>query len=288
MVTSKSDLKIAAEYNGTIYSDPHQPFRKGNEKPPNSESEKSESVSRTLRTFVETTSLKGVPKIFKSKTKIQRGLWAICLLIGLSIGLWQISLLFLQYVSYSTVITVEEIRDEAPIFPDISICNINPTSSNLSTPWTFDNFLYYVVAEVIPEVYTNTSNLWPSNDIEYYLYWDILSAEGYFQNMPTSQDAGLARYRHTLINKCLWSPWDFESSTGDIRCYDDLQRSSIKYFFSSQYGPCFTIRTTSEEQASKMEKFSSFIYLQDIGGVDIYGIKLTTDWSYSAGIKVIP
>ena len=78
-----------------------------------------------LKQFVENSSVKGLPKIFKVEDLARKILWIIALIIGVTLGVYQVYQLCVLYFSYSTSRRTIE-SSEAPMFPDITVCNANP------------------------------------------------------------------------------------------------------------------------------------------------------------------
>ena len=60
---------------------------------------------KPVQTFLEGSTMKGVPKIVKSRYFYQKGLWLLALLLGLGVGGYQLINLMITYFSYSTTIT---------------------------------------------------------------------------------------------------------------------------------------------------------------------------------------
>ena len=83
------------------------------------------SVKRTLRSYAETTTVKGVPKVLKSQKLPLKILWFSAVVIGGSMAAYQLAILLIKYFQYPTTTKLKEVQDR-PGYPDITLCNLNP------------------------------------------------------------------------------------------------------------------------------------------------------------------
>ena len=90
------------------------------------------SVKRTLRSYAETTTVKGVPKVLKSQKLPLKILWFSAVVIGGSMAAYQLANLLIKYFQYPTTTKLKEVQDR-PGYPDITLCNLNPLVDNIST-----------------------------------------------------------------------------------------------------------------------------------------------------------
>jgi len=65
-------------------------------------------VGTEIRKFAETTSIRGIPRILKSKDHGLHALWSIAVVVCSSLLIWQLSLILLRYYSYDVVTGVQE------------------------------------------------------------------------------------------------------------------------------------------------------------------------------------
>lgn len=80
-------------------------------------------ASQVVRAFLETTSVKGVSKVTKSRAMCLRVTWAVCVLFGLSMTVLLLWDTFRHYFAYQYITNTIDIL-EAPPFPDITICKV--------------------------------------------------------------------------------------------------------------------------------------------------------------------
>ena len=77
----------------------------------------------------ETTSLRGIPRIFKHfpRSRILFILWLLGVLTCFAVLLWQISLVFIRFFGYPVNTQyVQAPSTVLPTFPDITVCNACP------------------------------------------------------------------------------------------------------------------------------------------------------------------
>ena len=82
-----------------------------------------ESVKGTLIQYAETTTVKGVPKVLKSKKLPLKILWLTAVLFGGTMAGFQLAHLLINYFNYPTNTRLREVN-EAPEYPDITLCNL--------------------------------------------------------------------------------------------------------------------------------------------------------------------
>ena len=102
-------------------------------------------VISQLKLFLEKTSVKGVPRIFKTETNGLKTLWIVSVIMFFTCCLYQLYISFSTYLSYETASSVyldemDLIPRSTPL-PRFSLCNLNPTASQyVNKKSTFDLF----------------------------------------------------------------------------------------------------------------------------------------------------
>ena len=82
--------------------------------------------------------MKGVPRVFKSETPCLRSVWLCTVIVFLGLSIYQSSQLIGEYLEFNTVTQTTEVimhpsrKNFLEMLPTISICNLNPLSSNRS------------------------------------------------------------------------------------------------------------------------------------------------------------
>ena len=87
--------------------------------------------------FCLTTSVKGIPRAVKSKTKLIRVLWSVCVVGFLVMAFFQTAALTIEYLSHGVTTSLVEYQvdflghtDHSVQLPDITLCNTNPFAGN--------------------------------------------------------------------------------------------------------------------------------------------------------------
>ena len=90
-----------------------------------------------LKSFGQTTSVKGIPRAIKSKSKFVRALWTICVIAFLITAGYQTYILTKQFFSFAVATTLLEYpvdrfdqTDKSVDTPALTFCNKNPFASN--------------------------------------------------------------------------------------------------------------------------------------------------------------
>ena len=67
----------------------------------------------------------GVPRLFKSDTCVLKTIWAVCMLLSLSVCAFFLSRNFSNYFSYAVNSQITIITEAPSPFPTVSFCNLN-------------------------------------------------------------------------------------------------------------------------------------------------------------------
>ena len=87
----------------------------------------SKELITDLRWFAETTSVRGIPRVMKAKTRVTFVVWLVAVLTCAALLVWQLSVVLMRYFQYPvTTLTVEAPAWQTPTFPDFTVCNLNP------------------------------------------------------------------------------------------------------------------------------------------------------------------
>ena len=119
-------------------------------------------LAKKLKDLAETSTSHGLPNIVRTNRLSIKLLWTICLLASVGACIYMVYKSVNDYYSYGVVTQIQVINENSPLFPTITICNINPFSSiygqnliekvtmeqlgvNLSlVPTNSSNYTYYV------------------------------------------------------------------------------------------------------------------------------------------------
>ena len=79
------------------------------------------------RKFLETTTIRGVQRIVKSKSRVLFIFWLLAVLVAAALLIWQLSMVFIRYFKYPVnTLYVQSQDGQSTTFPDITICNLCP------------------------------------------------------------------------------------------------------------------------------------------------------------------
>ena len=87
----------------------------------------SKKLLTELRSFAETTSVRGIPRVMKAKTRVTFFVWLVAVLTCAALLVWQLNVVLTRYFQYPiNTLTVQAPVWQNPTFPDITICNTDP------------------------------------------------------------------------------------------------------------------------------------------------------------------
>ena len=94
-----------------------------------------------LRTFCETTSVRGIPRIFRAQSKFILSVWLIAVLACSGMLAWQLATITTRYLQYPVGMQVTQAPSwENPTFPDITLCNLSPLIYDPNPPSGYTNY----------------------------------------------------------------------------------------------------------------------------------------------------
>ena len=214
-----------------------------------------------------TTSVKGIPRVFKSRNKPMGCLWLTATLVLLVFALYQSFTLIAAFLRYETVTDVHEYGVQEVLYKlnsdtdqkisssldAMTFCNNNPVPSkqNLNNVWTYAQYKEFI------QLSFGTENFTQKQKQAYNLYD---SPAGYYRNVPIQN---LTHIGYTVDDVLLTCQYTLMGGYGlNSKPCKDI--ADIKIFSSPAFLNCFTI----EINASKISKNSSPLDMSGIMYLD--------------------
>ena len=214
-----------------------------------------------VKTFLETTSVKGVPRMMKSRSAIFRLLWGLSVLLGAFIAGYFLVKLFMLYSSRKVTMAIREERGEEMVFPSLTLCNLNPIANseiNVNDMiLTFGNLKDAL------------SDLEQDEEMRY-LLGQTLDASTLFVNF--ARDNGV-KARNFVVS-CRWDSDMIESEESCIQ-------SAQKHLYQTNYGYCFTFEPP--DKGRFIYGFSVILYIDDTFRVPVPSFELNLGRPFASG-----
>ena len=211
-----------------------------------------------LRSFLLTTSIKGVPRITRARRPLYRALWSVFVLSGSAITLYLVTQLFLQYMAKGVTMIITEERDKDLTFPAITLCNLNPLAN---TNMTLAHMEAYIDAAKAMRLVSSI----PLNEGQ------LFDPAILFANFDPYHSNTSARQ---FLVTCQWNA----QQGGPQLC--DTEDSQM-FMYQASLGYCFTL--TPPTIVGFVAGFSAILYLDDISELGVPFYKLTRDTPLSLG-----
>ena len=222
-------------------------------------------ISDEFKLFFQTVSIRGVPRIFTSKQLIIAIFWLLTVLICFGILLWQLCLLFIKYFAYPYS-TMSNEESSHPIFPAVSICNLNPilmVTSQFTSMLTWSQHLKNVQNVLqradYSEIAVDYGNM--SKDDIQHLIRDLQTAGGYFSNFPIYEPPKVDSQNDMIIDYTL-TDWNWMRANGNV---------TITPYWDSNYYNCFSI-TMNENLTNNVQMMSIVVYINNFPATNLPGI----------------
>ena len=239
------------------------------------------SIKQQIRVFGETVSVRGLAKVFKSPVLILKIFWLGAVVISLGLLLWQLSSVFIKYFSYQMTSTYAE-GSAANLMPDITICNINSMTDNISSQLSWKKYLELTGQQKMRFSIDTVNQLFPGwvvDNSTYNQIWSVLQTPaGYYYNFPMLDDSETSK--HTVIVDCYYMYWDWTPYT-DVDC---LQHIAV--FWDPNYYKCYTIHLPENSQ-KQIKGVSVIMYLNNFPQVINNGIGMDMRHSSGTGVRAV-
>ena len=199
-----------------------------------------------VKAFLETTSVKGVPRMMKSHFLLSRILWGIGVLLGATIAVYLLTKLSTLYLSHKVTLSIAERLVASNDFPSLTLCNLNPIAN------TNQEVQFVSVEESLEKYRRYIKGLSTSNKVEKYVLDEVTDPYVLFVNFFHGEQA--EQYAEHFIVTCQWHT---TSSTTE----EDCLSSKKLQLYEAQYGYCFTFEPP--QNTGRMLGFSAILYIDD-------------------------
>ena len=105
--------------------------------------QKSGYLEKMVFNFFQDISVIGLKNCFdKSRSKLRRVLWALLIILGIGVALYQISDRITYYFSYPTSTDINMINADELDFPQVTICNENAARMSIARKYSEVHFCF--------------------------------------------------------------------------------------------------------------------------------------------------
>lgn len=228
------------------------------------------AIRDEIKQFCQTTTIKGLPRMIRAEGRYLRAMWAICVMFGSAVALYQIIYILTQFFLFETSTSIEELEKEETIFPDVTICKTNPPpilSGSAGGRLTLQKHIDTI------ENYMKESTNEEKDILE-----ELLGLDGYFQ---TITDDNMAEFsgEHFII-ECVYR---FKNG-------DDIDCSHLNYslsrFLTPSYPSCVSFRPDAFSKRKGIDVLSAIFYLDDFGPFYVPNFGSDTTFPQTKGIEI--
>ena len=224
-------------------------------------------VRTALVTFCQTTSIKGLPKVIRPQAICLRMLWAFCVLFGATMAFYQLTSIFRAYLRYETSTIIMELEKEPPVFPDVTVCKVNPPEfpgedSGLTLP-NYLNALGHLI---------ENANSHERDTLE-----ELYSLDGYFQTISD-------KYFVNCTGEKFTTECQFADERGtDTPCY---QYNHSVRFLTPSYPTCITFKIPDLKSRQATRAMSAIFYLDDFHPTVVPNYGSDASFPQSSGVVI--
>ena len=206
------------------------------------------TTEHPLRTFLESTSVKGVSKIAKTKSAVLRFLWIIAVLFGGTVTIFFLYEIFALYLSFSVTMNVVEVRDSSLKFPSVTLCNLNPFAN---TDINDSEILEYILHEAVPVQRTAPRGTEDGKILGRLMEPWAMFENVILRNLQTNDQCG------DFVVACSWA-------SDQLNDEHECVANATKDIFKSRNGYCHTF--APPQNSSYIHTFSAIVFLDNTHG----------------------
>ena len=166
-------------------------------------------IKNDFMKFVETTGLRGVPRIVKSSHPLTKALWLTSFIVCLIMMIYQTTTLLVNFNSNDVTTHFNE-NQTKPEFPDVTICNNNPYDAFQKFGENYNEWVSKLIdlqERLKEEMNKNeTAPITPS------IVWSELSSKrGFIVNNPRFIERGYTNQDSFIVDH-FWYDWQFNEN----------------------------------------------------------------------------
>ena len=212
-------------------------------------------ILQEIRKFGEDTTIRGVPRIFKSTSRLVRIMWSLMVLASLAILLWQLSDTFQTYFRYP----IESIYKEGsgrPTFPDVTVCNLYELAHANTFQLKWEVYLNLTSEKKRKFGNRALKTLLNISEVNSSYIWSMIqSPTGYYANFPYTE---LTSTTGKMIIDSQYFAWDW-------KVIQKVTRSAVHFelgHFDPNYGWCNKL-VPRKASRSRIRGLSFIVYINN-------------------------
>ena len=226
-----------------------------------------------FRSFLESTSVKGVSRAAKTSSGCVRLLWVTTVIVGAGFASFFLYGLLSSYLSLEVSSGLKSTRNSTQEFPAITLCNLNPlanTGENTSDVMEYFNFIDSILREIEEDTAAHIA------------IGNLMQPGPIFENtVLRSRDKGKAGDPKGFVTSCRWhsDTWYQEA---------ECLASQNIVIYKTTFGFCSTFQPPGN--ASYISGFSAILYLDNMPtfSIPLYDLDWQQPFALGAYLIVHP
>ena len=201
-------------------------------------------MKRQLLEFLQSTSLKGAPRIFRTKSYFLRTLWTISVISFLAMAIHQAISLVVEYNSFPLVVSINKRNLELGTagsrdgrLPDITFCNMNPFAVNIHECTDIPSLKSY--NQRVQELTECRNCSQELKTISLEIRQALQTTTGYYAHIGRKYAERLSHKKENFMASCT-----IEILSGmNIRRVPCESITTIDHYMDFMYYNCYTLKT---------------------------------------------
>ena len=205
-------------------------------------------LTRTVLEFLRITSVKGIPRLLRTKRRFMQFIWGLSILCFLVVAAYQSTMLTMAYLEYSTVTSIRELPldmtgqyEHSIQLPDITFCNVNPFASNFTQATEIPSFEEYT--RKVQDMTLCDRCSWDQNISMSRLRDELMTSRGFRIQIGEDKAKNISHHWDTLFTSC--TVWVMSGMHPGVLPCERVMRIALHQ--DSVFYNCFTLRLDVEK-----------------------------------------
>jgi hypothetical protein len=179
---------------------------------------------KTIKDFLQTSTLHGVPNIVRTERIILKLIWTIAFIASACTCSYMVMKTLVTYLEFEVVTKINVANEMPAVFPMVSVCNIHPFNTNHSFEFMRDLFKKYNIENDFDSNVQLSSSHDPLSVRSTHFFYKFLGIANSYSLMDEEKRKQSLSFNQTVIT----------CSFGVNGCYE----SDFKWIYSRIYGNC--------------------------------------------------
>ena len=210
-------------------------------------------IRREIREYLRLTSVKGIPRLLRTKSRCMQYIWGVSIVFFLSVAAYQATMLTKTYLTYSTVTSMRELpldltgqSEHSVHLPHTTFCNTNPFASNFAEDDTIP-FMEQYITQVQHMTTCDGCTIDQKVSVSQ-LRDELMTSRGYYIQIGNDKAKTISHQVESLFASChVWVMSGMHPANLPCDGFIEVELHQDSMFYN-----CFTIKPSAEQTKERI------------------------------------